>query len=81
MISNFSELFFAGMIVSVIGCIIKVFKLCILNCRQVEIFGTTIYNSTLYESFVNRQQQSNSNASSSNTLNPMRPTGLLNTVV
>ena len=74
-----SELFFAGMIVSVIGCVVKVLKLCVFNCRTVEIMGITIYNSTLYERLI-EQQRSNSNASN-NTLtgiNPMRPTGLLN---
>ena len=76
---TFSELFFAGFVVSVIGCSIKIFKMCITNCRQVECMGFTIFNSTLYESFVNR---TSSNASSSSSLvrgtNPMLPGPLLN---
>ena len=76
---TFSELFWAGFIVSVIGCSIKLFKMCITNCRQIDCMGMTIFNSTLYESFVNR---TSSNASSSSSLvrgtNPMLPGPLLN---
>ena len=78
---TFSELFWAGFVVTVIGCSIKVLKMCITNCRQVDCMGFTVFNTTLYDHLLNR---TSSNASSSNTIggiNPMRPNPLLNTAV
>lgn len=70
----FSELFWTGVIVSIVTCILKAIKLCIYNLRQVECFGIKIYDSELLPNRI----QSDSNASSNNSsysingINPMR---------
>ena len=78
-----SELFLAGVLVTAVGCVIKVFKMFISNCRQIDCCGMTVYNSTMYEGFINRITSA-SNASTNSLLrgvNPMQPTPLLNTAV
>ena len=75
---SFSELFFAGMIVSVIGCCLKLTKMCLYNVRTVDCFGLTVYNSTLFERLVG--ERTNSNASNNSVgFNPMLPRPLLAT--
>ena len=73
-----SELFFAGMIVSIIGCVIKVFKLCVFNVRQVECFGITCYSSTLFDRLIGERSNSNASTYSLRGNNPMLPGPLLN---
>ena len=73
-----SEIFLAGVIVTGVGCLIKVFKMFISNCRQIECCGVTVYNSTMYEGFINRLT-SGSNASTNSIVrgvNPMQPNPL-----
>lgn len=76
---QFTELFYAGLTVSAIGCFIKTLKILVNNCRQIECMGFTVYNSTLYENLVNRVA-SNSTSSTNNLIrqnNPMISAPLL----
>ena len=72
-----SELFLAGALVSAIGCVIKVFKLCVFNVREVNCLGFSIYHSALFDRLVGEQSRANSNASMRG-VNPMLPSPLLN---
>ena len=72
-----SELFLAGALVSAIGCVLKLAKMCLFNVREVNCFGFSIYHSALFERLVGEQSRTNSNASMRG-VNPMLPQPLLN---
>ena len=73
---QFSELFWTGIVVGVIGCVLKCFRLCIYNVRKMQIFGITFYDSELLPTRRNTDENSNQSSYSINGINPMRVTTL-----